>query len=92
MGVWNFPDIFQEKTNEIFHGIEFIRKYIDDLLIISVIATLSSNKVARGHVYKEIIKTSKTRCDKRSKWIRMGSTLFWLAKGKNESNNILKWI
>ena len=35
MGVCNFPDIFQEKTNEMFHGIEFIRTYIYELLIIT---------------------------------------------------------
>ena len=34
MGVYNLLDIFQEKTNEIFQWIEFIRTYIDDLLTI----------------------------------------------------------
>ena len=29
------PDIFQEKMNEMFRGFEFIRAYIDDLLIIT---------------------------------------------------------
>ena len=35
MGICNFPDIFQEKTNNFFRGFEFIRAYIDDLLIIT---------------------------------------------------------
>ena len=33
MGVCNSPEIFQEKTNEMFRIIEFIRTYINDLLI-----------------------------------------------------------
>ena len=33
MGVRNSPDISQEKMNEIFHGFQFIREYIDELLI-----------------------------------------------------------
>ena len=35
MGLCNSPDIFQEKINELFYGIDFIRAYIDDLLITS---------------------------------------------------------
>ena len=35
MGVCNSPEIFQEKMNEIFYGIEFIRAYINDLLVIT---------------------------------------------------------
>ena len=35
MGVCNSPEIFQEKTNEMFRGIEFIRAYIYDLFIIT---------------------------------------------------------
>ena len=33
MGMCNFPDIFQEKINEMFHIIEFIIAYIDDLSV-----------------------------------------------------------
>ena len=33
MWICNFPDIFQDKMNEMFCGIEFIRAYIHDLLI-----------------------------------------------------------
>ena len=35
MGLCNSPDIFQEKMNELFTGFEYVRTYIDDLLIIS---------------------------------------------------------
>ena len=35
MGICNSPEIFQEKMNEIFRGFEFIRTYINDLLIIT---------------------------------------------------------
>ena len=35
MGLCNSPDIFQDKINEIFRGIEFIRAYINDLFIIA---------------------------------------------------------
>ena len=33
MGVSNFPEMFQQKMNDLFHGFEFIRAYIDNLLI-----------------------------------------------------------
>ena len=35
MGLCNSADIFQEKMSELFTGLEYIRAYIDDLLIIS---------------------------------------------------------
>ena len=35
MGVANSPDIFQQKMNDLFHGFEFIRAYIDDMLILT---------------------------------------------------------
>jgi len=35
MGLCNSPDIFQEKMNELFVGLDYVRAYIDDLLIIS---------------------------------------------------------
>ena len=35
MGLFNSPDIFQEKMSELMEGLEFARAYIDDLLIIS---------------------------------------------------------
>ena len=35
MGLHNSPDIFQDKMNELFYGLEYVRAYIDDLLVIS---------------------------------------------------------
>ena len=35
MGPCNSPDFFQEKMNELFAGFEYVRAYIDDLLVIS---------------------------------------------------------
>ena len=35
MGLSNSPDIFQEKMNELLHDLEFVRAYIDDLLIVT---------------------------------------------------------
>ena len=35
MGIEHSPDIFQQKINDLFHGFEFIRAYIDDLLILT---------------------------------------------------------
>ena len=34
MGFSNSPDIFQQKMNDLFHGFEFIRAYIYELLIL----------------------------------------------------------
>ena len=34
MGLCNSPDIFQENMNELSNGVEYVRTYIDDLLII----------------------------------------------------------
>ena len=35
MGLSNSPDIFQEKMNELFSGLEHVRAYIDDLLVLT---------------------------------------------------------
>ena len=35
MGLSNSPDNFQEKMNELLNGLEYVRAYIDDILIIS---------------------------------------------------------
>ena len=45
MGLCNSPDIFQEKTNKLFNGLDYVRAYIDDLLIIS-------NKSLEDHIKK----------------------------------------
>ena len=43
MGLRNSPDIFQEKMNKLFNGLEYIRIYIDDLLFVS-------NKSFKDHI------------------------------------------
>jgi Reverse transcriptase (RNA-dependent DNA polymerase) len=35
MGLCNSPDIFQEKISHLMQGLEFVRAYIDDVLLIS---------------------------------------------------------
>ena len=35
MGVANLPYIFQQKMNDLFCGFEFIREYIDNILILT---------------------------------------------------------
>jgi hypothetical protein len=35
MGLYNSPDIFQEKMSELMFGLELARAYLDDLLIVS---------------------------------------------------------
>ena len=35
MGLCNSPDVFQEKMSDIMTGLEFVRAYIDDLLVIT---------------------------------------------------------
>ena len=35
MGLYNIPDVSQEKKNELFNGLEYVRAYFVDILIIS---------------------------------------------------------
>ena len=35
MGLCNSPGNFQEKMDELFNGLEYVRTYIDDFIIIS---------------------------------------------------------
>ena len=35
MGLCNSPNIFQEKMSELMEGFDYVRTYIDDLLVIS---------------------------------------------------------
>ena len=35
MGISGAPDIFQEKVSELFQGLDFVRAYLDDILVIS---------------------------------------------------------
>ena len=34
MGLYNSPDIFQEKMSNLMYDLEYVRTYIDDLLVI----------------------------------------------------------
>ena len=45
MGVANSPEIFQQKMNDLFHGLDFIRSYIYDILILT-------KGYLTDHVYK----------------------------------------
>ena len=45
MGLCNIPDMFEEKMNELINGLDYVKTYIDDLLIIS-------NKSFDDHIYK----------------------------------------
>ena len=45
MGLCNNPDIFQEKMNKLFNGLEYVKTNIDDFLIIS-------NKSFEDHINK----------------------------------------
>ena len=45
MGLYNRPDIFQEKMNKLLNGLDYVRTYSDDLLIIS-------NKSLEDHIKK----------------------------------------
>ena len=35
MGITNYPDIFQQNMNDLFHGFEFIRTHIDEILVLT---------------------------------------------------------
>ena len=37
MGIANSPDIFKQEMNNLFHGFEFFRLYLDDLLVLTTI-------------------------------------------------------
>ena len=45
MGLYNSPDIFQEKMDEWFNGLEYVRTYIDELSMIG-------NKLFEDHINK----------------------------------------
>ena len=45
MGLCNCPDMFQEKNNKSFSGLDYVKTYIDDILIIS-------NKSFEDHINK----------------------------------------
>ena len=61
IGVRNSSDSFQEKMNEIFHRFDFIRAYIDNLLIITKSGWLYQlDKL--GHILEKI-KDSRLKCN-----------------------------
>ena len=45
MGLSNSPDIFQENMSNLFRDLEFVREYIDDLLI-------TTNRLLQDHLEK----------------------------------------
>ena len=45
MGLCNSPDIFQEIMNKLFNGLDYVKTYIDGLLI-------TSNKSFEDHINK----------------------------------------
>ena len=50
MGICNSLDTFQEKMNEILFGFEFIRAYIDNLLIITKGDWYRINPATKGYI------------------------------------------
>ena len=54
MGLSNNPDIFSRKINKLFHGLEYVRAYIDDHLI-------NSNGNFKDHLNKEKIVLKKLK-------------------------------
>ena len=45
MGLYNSPDIVKEKMNELFNGLDYVKTYIDDLLI-------TTNNFVEDHIAK----------------------------------------
>jgi len=35
MGIANSPDIFQSKINQLMEGLDYVRAYLDDILIVT---------------------------------------------------------
>ena len=61
MGVSNSPEIFQDKINEISHGFEFIRAYINELLIIT--KRDWSNHLEKLELTLQKIKDNRLKCN-----------------------------
>ena len=53
MGLCNSPDIFQEKMGNLYQDLEYVRAYIDDLLVVT-------NGTLEDHLEKltEVLKTT----------------------------------
>ena len=56
MGLCDSPDIFQEKMNELFNGLKYVRAYIDDLFI-------NSNSNFEDHLNKVKIVLKKLKAE-----------------------------
>ena len=54
IGITNYPDIFQQNMNSLFHVFEFIRVYIDELLILT-------KRYLKDHVQKLEITLNKLK-------------------------------
>ena len=53
MGLCNSPDIFQEKVSELMDGLEFVRAYIDDILI-TMSTTFEDHLIKLEQVFKRL--------------------------------------
>ena len=53
MGLCNSPDIFQEKVSELMDGLEFVRAYIDDILI-TTSKTFEDHLIKLEQVFKRL--------------------------------------
>ena len=53
MGLCNSPDIFQEKMGTLMHDLEYVRAYIDDLLILTS-GSLSDHLTKLDEVFRRI--------------------------------------
>ena len=64
MGVKCSPDIFQERMSDLFQGMEFVRAYIDDLLLLTK-GDWSDHVVKVGQVLQRLGEAGlKVNCEK----------------------------
>ena len=61
MGLCNSPDIFQEKMNELFFGLDYVREYIDDILVLTK-STWEDHLVHLEPFFTRLKKRSKSKC------------------------------
>jgi hypothetical protein len=52
MGLCNSPDIFQEKMGELFYDLEYVRAYINDLLVINNEGDYETHLQQLGNVFQ----------------------------------------
>ena len=79
MGFENSPDVFQPKMNELFHGFEFVRVYIDYILILT-----------KGYWKDHVQKMELTLNKLKGKWLKFNieKSLF----GKTEMEYLGFWV